>query len=408
MAARVYRRRSLREWAVRGGIAFAIVVLGYGGITHTLAANVRSFDAKRAEALAPRDGRNGAAYALAIATSDVDGAERDRADHMALVALRHDPTAVEAVSALGLNAQVRGNTTVARRYFAYGMRLSRRELQAQLWAIEDAVARGDVPAALLQYDIALRTSRIAPDLLHPVLAGAIADPLIRTALVRRLAHRPPWGSAFLDFVGENAPDVVATAQLFLQLGHNGLPVPQMAQASVVSRLISTGEAAKAWAYYVSVHSGADRRRSRDPAFTARYDYPTLFDWRSVDTIGLTASIQVEATGGAIDFAAPAGVGGIAAQQLQFLPPGSYRLTGISADIDQPVRSRPYWALVCTNGTELGRVDLASSSVGGGRFDGRFVVPAGCPLQMLAFGVRPSDAVSGIAGQIRHVALVPAS
>lgn len=399
--------RSPRTWAVRSGIAITVAMLGYFGITHTIAANVRSFDATEAAALAPRDGRNVAANALAIAIRATNDTERSRADQLARVALRLDPTATEALSTLGIDAQTRGDVGAARRFFTYSMRLSRRELQAQLWAIEDAVAHGDVPGALLHYDIALRTSRAAPDLLYPVLSGAIPDPSIRTALTRRLALRPIWGPTFLDFVADKAADPGEAAKLFVQLSSSGLTVPQKAQANVVARLLAKGDTAKAWAFYAIIRSGVDRQRSRDPAISRRYDYPTPFDWQSVDSVGLTASVQPETGGGVIDFAAPAGIGGLVAQQLQFLPPGNYRLTGVSADIVQPERSKPYWVLACTDGHELGRVDLSNSRVADGRFEGRFVVPAGCPAQTLALGVRPSDSVSGVTGQIRGIALVPA-
>lgn len=92
--------------------------------------------------------------------SGLETARRREADRLARLALRQDPTAVAALATLGLNAQIRGDTNSARRYFAYSDKLSRRSLTTRLWAIEDAVARDDIPAALRNYDVALRTSAI--------------------------------------------------------------------------------------------------------------------------------------------------------------------------------------------------------------------------------------------------------
>ena len=86
------------------------------------------------------------------------------------------------------------------------------------------------------------------------------------------------------------------------------------------------------------------------------------------------------------------------QQLQVFPPGSYRLTGHASGIEQVVGSGPYWLLTCdSDKRELGRVEVSGSVRG--NFTGLFSVPPGCPLQALTLVARPSDAASGISGQI---------
>ena len=94
-------------------------------------------------------------------------------------------------------------------------------------------------------------------------------------------------------------------------------------------------------------------------------------------------------------------------QVQVLPPGAYRLVGRSSGLDQPEASRPYWALTCRDGRELGRVAVPNSAQAEGQFAGELRVPAGCPVQVLALIARPSDDVSGVSGQIDAAQLVPA-
>lgn len=399
------RGRSTREWAVRGGLAAAALALGYVSTTRTFAFALASSDAERAYSLSPSDGRVVGAFAQQLAATEAERPTvRKRADALARSALAAEPIGVKALTALGLGAQISGDTAAARRLFVHSDRLSRRELGTRLWLIEDAVARGDVPAALRHYDIALRTEKTAPDLLYPILTAAVDDPAIAVPLARLLSARPPWGESFVGYLGEKTPNPIVGARFFGLLRRVGVTVPEIPQIGIVNSLAAAGSPERAWAFYNSFHGGLDRRRSRDADFAARRPAPTVFDWMTdADLPGVTASMAA----GGFDFAAPASTGGTVLQQTQLLPPGRYRLDGISADIEQPDDSRPYWQIVCASGRELGRVQIPNSSGDGGRFSGDFVVPAGCSVQLLKLIVRPSLAVGGVGGSIRRVEIVPA-
>lgn len=387
-------------------MAALTALVGYASVTSTLGYMLRNSQPELAHALAPADGRVTAALARKLSGAEATAADRMRADQLARKALREDPTTVAAVSTLGINAQLRGDAPAAKRLLAYAELLSRRDLQTQIWGIEDAVARGDVSGALRRYDIALRTSREAPELLFPVLGSAIADQAIRRGLTKTLAGKPVWGGVFIDHVSGNGPDVRATADLFRELQRAGVPISESANATLVSMLATRASIEAAWAYYASVHRGAERRLSRDFDFTANPAVPSLFDWTAFNEAGVTTSIQSDG-GGVFDFAASASVGGQLLQQVQVLPPGDYRLQGRSIGIDQPEGSRPYWSLTCRDGREFGRVVMPNSAQANGVFTGRFSVPAGCPIQTLALVARPSDMVAGVAGQIDQVRLYPA-
>jgi hypothetical protein len=397
------RRRSASEWALRIGLAAIAAATGWNAVTHSLATALRDRSPEQAHALAPGDARIAAALAAKWVPDQSDLARQAEAARLAHEALRHDPTTVQAVETLGLQADLRGDTEAARRLFAYSQILSRRDLTTQIWAIEDAVARDDIPGALRHYDIALRINQAAPDILFPVLANAIADRAIRVELVHTLAARPPWEASFVDYVAASGPDPQATASLFRGLGRTGIRVSASGRAALVGALIAKGAYTDAWAYYASVHPGADRARSRDPRFTGDIEAPSAFDWVAVNDAGISTTIQP----GIVDFSAPSSIGGLLLRQMQLLPAGRYVLTGRSAGIDQPDASRPYWLLVCLDGRELGRVVLPSSGEGQARFAGQFTVPLGCPVQYLSLIARPSDAVSGASGQIEEAVLRPA-
>lgn len=398
-------RRSRAEWAGLGALSLVAAFIGFQSVAFTAAEVTAKGDPATAHRLAPGNAYASALLAASLSGADASPADRRRADELAWSALRHDPTVATAASVLGLNAQVRGDTAVAKRLFDYVQTLSRRDLQTQLWAIEYAVGRGDVPGALRHYDIALRTSPESAQTLFPVLVSASADPDIRTALTRTLAGGSPWSEGFVNFAAGSGADPKVITQLFVALHRAGVAVSDNAQASLVGKLISAGALDDAWAYYAESHRGADRRQSRDPRFQ-NMDTPSLLDWVPISDGGVSASIQRDGNAGVLEFSAPSSAGGPVVEQLQLLPPGNYRIQGHSDGIDQMAGARPYWILQCREGRELGRVALPNSAEARGEFDGRFTVPQGCPVQMLALVLRPSEAVSGVSGRIDRVQLTP--
>ncbi len=401
-------RRTPREWAMRGALAAAAAVAGCFSGAHTLALVVAQERPTLAHRLAPWDGRITAALAASLTGPGAGEAQRRRSDGLARRALRQDATAVTAAATLGINAQLRGDGAAASRLFTYAEKLSRRDLQTQLWMIEAAVGRGDIPGALRHYDIALRTKRQSWDLLFPILTSASANPPVRAELVKTLAARPPWAEPFINHVAAHPADPQAASTLFLDLRRAGLALPDRVHAAAINELIGDGFADEAWRHYAAIRGGADRRQSRDPHFALASDAPTAFDWAPVSAGGIDTSIQRGAGGDVFDFAADSGMGGPLLRQMQMFPPGTYRIEGHSSGIAQPAQSLPYWTLVCqTGGREFGRVTVPNSAEAGGAFSGRFTVPADCPVQALILIARTSDEAAGLSGQIDRVQVVPA-
>ncbi|WP_288937940.1 hypothetical protein [uncultured Sphingomonas sp.] len=362
-----------------------------------------------ADAWISYDGRLSAVHAAAlIAANDVTAAERAEAGTLSRTALRHDPTAVSAAATLGVVTLAQNDTATARHLLAYAQMLSRRNVQTQLWSIEDAVRRGDIPGALHWYDIALRTKPELSEMLYPVLAQASRDPTIRAALVRTLAGKPPWADSYVGFAAGQKDDPLSTAALFAGLRARGVAIPPAAQVSVINVLLNGGNVGEAWRYYAAIRPGATRTQARDPDFTALLETPSLFDWMPVNDGNVSASIQRTSDGGAFAFSAPASIGGTVLQQVQLLAAGTYRLSGHSEGIAQDARALPYWTLTCrTDGSELGRVGVPNSAQADGNFTGSLTVPANCPVQTLTLFVQPSDAIGGTSGQIDRVVLAPA-
>jgi len=401
-------RRSRGDWAVRGGLTLLALVLGYQSVEYSFALTTQNTNSVLAHKLAPGNGRITATLALTKFVADQSASTRSEVLRLAQRALLQDPTAVQAVTALGLQAQLRNDTAKARLLFDYANTLSRRDLQVQLWTIEDAIARGDIPRTLHEYDVALRTSKAAPDILFPVLSGAISEDAVRRNLVTTLARRPQWGGEFVTYVANAGVDPKSVVSLFSGLHRSRITVPADDERAAITRLIQANETMLAWDYYSRLRRSVDRRSSRDPQFAMHLEAPTPFDWVVTNDASVSASIDIEVGKSYLNFAAPSSVGGSVVRQMQFLPPGRYQIEGLSRGIDQPSNSTPYWSLSCWHGRELGKVAVPASVTAKGRFSGMFSVPADCPVQMLTLFVRASDAIGGVSGQIDQVRLKPAS
>lgn len=404
--ARVLARRSPVARSVRLVLALAVAVLGFFSVRLTLAETLRRSPAM-AHRLAPADGRYAASLAQGLLQANASRSELARAERLARVALRQDATTVRAVTVLGLVAQLNGDLEKARGAFAYAQKLSRRDLQTHLWAIEDSVARDDIPGALTHYDMALRTSRTAPDLLFPILSAAIGDRQIQAALIKTLAAKPLWHQNFISYLAGFGSDPRAAASLLGKLPAAGVPVYEEAQSGIVKNLLSRGFLNEAWDYYASTRKGVNRSFSRDPDFTARLRYATPFDWTSPDEAGLSVAILPQAEGGVVEFATTAGLGGTVVQQSQVLPAGTYRLIGRSEGIAGSGRDRPYWTLRCSDGRDLGRIAVQDSAVQAGRFEGLLTVPSDCPGQVLALVAPATNQSAGTTGRIVKLQLLPA-
>jgi hypothetical protein len=400
--------RSAAQWGIRGVVALAAAAMGIASVSDTLANVAVKVDPMRAHELSLANGHITAAAAEQKFVVDPIDAPDSEASKLARLALRQDATAVGALSVLGLQAQASGDISRARELFSYSHRLSRRELRTQIWAIEEHVARGDISGALEQYDMALRTSRKARDLLFPVLARAIAEPAVRESVLDTLADESSWAGAFTRYVAANAPEPLAVIALFQEGARVGLPIEPADRARLVNALVARGLIDEAWRFYETFRRDADRRHSRDARFFLAADVPAVFDWTLVNSNGLSAAVQRGDGEGIVHFGAASGFAGIVLRQMQLLPPGTYRLEGRSRDIDQPEHSRPYWRLTCNDGRDLGRVLLPNSPGEWRNFEGSFTVPASCVSQVLSLVVRASDSIRGVEGQVASVQLIPAS
>jgi hypothetical protein len=395
----------LLKW-VRAILALACLLTGGSSVLGSFARVVERADAEQAFQIDSSNGQIAGAAAEQLfrrAPSSEQGSEAEALARRALIA---DPTSAEAVNVLALQAQLRNETEEARALFEYSLRLSRRELPARIWAIEEAVSRGDIPASLTQYDLAMRTSADAQDLLMPNLIAALAEPKVRAALAPVMASSPPWDTELLSQAAVTSAAPLSVLAFFRLPEAADWPISEAMQAYLVNNLASKGEAQAAWNYYAQTRDTPPQNRSRDAQFAADPDVPAVYDWQPSTDAGFIAEIVPSGDRNVLDFALRPGKSGVIAQQRQALPQGAYLFSSTSAAIDVAERSKPYWQIECADGTALMQADVPNSATNGGRFSAAFDVPAGCTDQTLQLIARPADGAAGVSGQIVEASIVP--
>ena len=393
-------RRQRRSWGATGVLLAAALLSGAAAVGQSLALSGRRGDVFAARQFAPYDARLKAVEAQGMLEQGAaNGAIDRRALRLAHQALERDPTATPAITVLGLKAEADGDVVKAEALFRYSTSITRRDLPARLWMIEDAVRHGNVVGALRHYDIALRTSKSAQSVLFPILATAIADPALSDSLADILAQRPLWGDSFLHTIGTQGPDYGAAARLFVKLRAKKYRFDQGIEDGLVSGLLASGKLEAAWQYYAARHPSVDRRRVRNGDFSQSPSTPSPFDWNVSGDDGVV-TLGTGASGAELSFQMTSPNGGTVARQLQLLPPGRYRISGMS---DRFGGSVPYWLLTCGEGRELGRVLLGGLN-GNGGYAGEVLVPKDCPAQWLRLVVPASDETSGLTGSVKTVSL----
>ena len=366
-----------------------------------------SQDAATAYLLAPEDGRIAALLAASLVESGLgSGKQLAPADDLARGALRSDATAVAAVSTLGIIAQLRNDSALAGRRFGYAERLSRRNLAAQLWAIEDNVAKENIAGALHHYDLALRATPASADILFPVLSSAISDPEVRKSLTAILRSKPNWVGNLTKHLSINGPEPVATSQLFIDLMRADVSIPTADNAALIQSLVKHGDLEVAWQYYSILRPASVRDALRDPHFTREVANASLFDWQVGTAPGVSAYTQAKGSVGTLQFTVESATGGVIVQQMQMLPTGRYTLLWASEGIQNPVSSSLKWILTCDDGRELGRYSFADSVVKGKFHSALFDVPSSCRAQVLALHVDANDGQVELNGALDEVYLVP--
>lgn len=378
--------RGLIEWrAVL--VAVALVAAG-ATIRNGIARNAPRASPQSAVEWAGYDARLLSSSAMArirtlpeLADQRAIDTERSAAETEAQRALARDLTSVDALAALGALAEISNDPKRAVAFMNASAALSRRNLPTRLWFIERAVQGNDVEGALKHFDIALRTSAGASDILFPILYGALEEKELLRPILQLLRGNPPWGDRFLYAAVSSG---VASENLALVMERLGRR-PEYDGHDLTGLLIDVLISQRKFEVARRLNQGSTPGLPRDalvndPQFRRPLGVPP-FTWQ------LTSGSELDALRGQD----PEGRPGLTvnvrsaqslpvASQLLALPPGRYSFRNSMAP-GLPTEASAAWTLSCAHDENilLGRAQLPRN---GDEIAVSWTVPAGCSAQWL--------------------------
>ncbi len=396
-------RERLASWP-RILVIFALCAIGLW-LTFSVgfAAVVHDQSPSLALRLWPWDARALAVQADALLQRNSGSRDVRVADALARKSLARDSTSAPALRIMGFVKENLGDLNSARATIRTSERLSRRDFAGQLWLINDAVARGQAEEALGHFDIALRTSELAPAMLFPILASATEDPRLIEPLADVLAKRPAWGPSFISTAIHHGPAPENIVALDAVLRARGVALSNPLAQQFIDNLVARNRFADAFLIYNRA-SGKHSERVvvRDGDFDREPQF-TPFDWM-IGGETVSASRFDNGTGThdyRLTFSAPSESFGDIARQLLILPPGRYR-TSFNAGV---TGAQLRLSISCAGPSRSG---LAESVSIGGAISVSFSVPKqGCDAQWFAVVLPAVKDPDGAAGWIDNVTVISA-
>lgn len=393
-------------FVVGGGLALKVISVGVAG---TLMAADRP---ETALSWWP----DSTSAASAVAEKLAEAGELDKAQIMAIQALRGSAQDSRALRALADVSRQRGNTEISSTAIVISAHLGWRDGFAQWWVFEQALNDQDVIAASQSGDALLRINFQTPEV-WIALKRMVNTAEGRAALAERMSAKPMWSEPFLTQFRAGSPQEARDfGRLMMELDARGArPDDELVQPFFLD-LIARGEFKEAltvWRW-LSRASGDPTAGAVDGGFTelasgARGWGP--FSWRTLDVSNVTLRTPTR-TEFSADPALEVTIDGTALSrpihQLLILPPGTYEFV-FDAKLHQGSRHAFRWEIVCLSSrAELIRRSAfpsPSSSWSLQRLE--FTVPAAnCEGQTLRLLVGPARQESASASfdnlSIRHI------
>jgi hypothetical protein len=352
--------------------------------------------------LAARIARSNARIAIASAAAARADPRSPEIRSVVRAALARDLTVLPAIELRAADLAASGRTPQAERLFLLSNRLSRRSLATRLWLIQTSVDRGDVAGALANFDIALRTSTRAPEILYPILAKASADPTLTVPLARLLDRPSDWRLMYFEWALANDPDTHSLANVTMQMRSRPLIHANTIDQRLIEQLVTKGDFVQA----LRLRRWFDPRPAplvADPHFEGRSaQFP--FGWGLVSDGSVEAELSLSSNGPVLAYRAASSHSGQVAAQLLALPAGRYVLatrTAAAAAGDAPL-----WSIACGEDGGASLAELEQPMTAHAETATDFVVPGRCPAQWLVLQLRPSGRSTAQSGAIEWVSVRP--
>lgn len=321
-------------------------------------------------------------------------------------ALQREPLLAEAVRSMGIYEVAKNNIAGADRLFAYGERISKRDIPTQFWLIQRRVDAGDVAGALSHYGIVLNVAPSSSAQLFPILVSALDDPALQRPIATLVRDGSSWQSSFMYEVNK-APSIPGAASLYINLHAMGVEIDPGQLSAFLSRATQSGQPSLAGRVYSRLVDSQWSEKSLagqlDGSFERRRDLAP-FGW-ALEAGSAWRDKRPNANGNALYLAVSDDTQTPVASRWLMLPAGHYRLSGTVGRLDGNQAVNLRIDLNCTFGaTENQHVSAPVSA----RHFAVEVSTSNCPSQTLS--LHATGQVEGADGTIwvDDLQLVPAS
>lgn len=288
-----------------------------------------------------------------------------------------------------ISSQLHGSES-GRRFFDHASVLSKTEGLTLRHMLLRSLQEGKAGEAVSYLDILLRRRPASLDEIAEALPALLNDPAGYETVIDRLRQDPPWRTAVIVKLAQEANTVaVGERLLFDMLGSEYPPRPREISASISGYL---KQRRYDDAYRLFLFTLSDQERAlAGYVFNGKFEHFSTgrpFDWLIRDRPG--AEIRTagggregERTGAVVRFLNKP-VKTVTLQQSLHLPPGTYRLSLEASGNNLSLPKDLFWSLKCSNpNRDLGRLLIPA-----GDYDRRTVVhdfqiaPGSCPMQSL--------------------------
>lgn len=296
----------------------------------------------------------------------------------ARAALRSEPLDAIAMRQLGVVAAVQ-SAAAGVAYWTTAERISRRDLAGQLLLNEIAAQDGDVAAALAHYDRALLTYPAASEHLYPVLAQALSNPEIRTALTK-YADRA-WVLAFLGKAIELGSDPADVTGLMAAARVHMPPRDTQRIATVlIGQLVARGQYAAVRELAQQIPGSASGTIDQIVLSSATSDTRLApLTWAFTNEDAFETALDDK---GGLEIRVTSERSGKVAQRVTLLAPGQYQFTQVVSYASGTPHATLSWEVRCQGDASSRPIWKQQLPVaeGNATYRSAFTVPQACAAQ----------------------------
>lgn len=295
------------------------------------------------------------------AEAELEAGRNDNAASLGREALGRSPFDVRALRVVGLTEARAGRTDRADDLLTLAGNWSLRDDQAHAWLVEHRLRRGDYSSSFAHADtLVRRRDEVRPQVFRLFTLAAREDSSRSLpVLVRLLAARPPWRSAYLTGLYADDDDLPVAASLAVMLQSSEAPLTTQELAQFYEQAAHKGQEG----ILKTVRARLNRPRADAAVTNGGFDDPTAphpFQWSLIQKAGAATEIladDLDPSNFALRVEYDGSSAGSLARQRTFLAPGRYRFKAESRIESGEAARQVEWTITCAaGGTSLASVE----------------------------------------------------